>query len=177
MLWDVASGELVGLLGVHVGWGNSLAFSPDGAILATGAEDGIILWDLAKMQPLGETLREHRTPVSRLIFNPDGDLLASASQDGAVILWDVSSRLPLGEPLVAEDPSGIRESILAFSPDGKSLVSFHEDGILSTWEVDVQSWHRRICDRVSRNFTQAEWDLYFPDEPYRKTCGQWPEGS
>lgn len=177
IMWDLVTGKPIAFLGVHVGWVSNLVFSPDGKILATGAEDGIILWDLANMQPLSQTLRDHQSPVLNLAFSPDGSLLASASYDGEIILWDAVSQAPLGEPLSGAASSEWRSAIIDFSPNGKSLISLHEDGMLSTWDVDVASWHRRVCDRVGRNFTQEEWSEYFPDEPYRKTCPQWPAGN
>ena len=178
MLLDVATGKLITLLeGANEGWVNSLAFSPEGAIMASGGDAAnIVLWDIASKQPLGDPLREHQSTVHNLAFSPDGALLASASLDGEVILWDVANRLPLGEPLSMAASSGLWSVMIAFSPDGKSLIALHQDGILSTWDVDVVSWHRRTCERATRNFTQKEWKLYFPDEPYRITCEQFPAG-
>jgi hypothetical protein len=39
-----------------------------------------------------------------------------------------------------------------------------------------EGWIREVCQRAGRNFTQAEWRLYFPDEEYRKICEEWPVG-
>jgi hypothetical protein len=50
------------------------------------------------------------------------------------------------------------------------------DPVLILWDVDPQSWVNRACQIAGRNFTQAEWTQYFPDEPYRITCPQWPAG-
>ena len=38
-----------------------------------------------------------------------------------------------------------------------------------------ESWLERVCERAGRNFTQEEWEFYFPDELYRKTCEMWPK--
>jgi len=56
---------------------------------------------------------------------------------------------------------------------GKTLASGGGDTII-LWDVDPQSWIEKTCGRVGRNFTQAEWSKYFPDDAYRKTCVQWP---
>jgi hypothetical protein len=65
-------------------------------------------------------------------FSPDGKILASAGDDVTIILWDVTTRQPLGPPL-----TGHSESVysLAFSPDGKSLASASNDNMIILWDV------------------------------------------
>ena len=91
-LWDVASGQLVRTLEGHTGWWvTSVAFSPDGRLLASGSWNSTIirLWDVASGQ-LVRTLEGHTDEVTSVAFSPDGRLLASGSGDGTVRLWGVA---------------------------------------------------------------------------------------
>jgi hypothetical protein len=65
----------------------SVAFSPDGSVLAAGRTfDSLQLWRTANGELLGE-LQGHTGAVRGLNFSPDGSLLASGSADGTIRLW------------------------------------------------------------------------------------------
>lgn len=67
---------------------NSVSFSPDGEIIASGSSDKTIkLWK--KDGVPSTTLIGHKGAVTSVNFSPDGKTLASASKDGKVILWNL----------------------------------------------------------------------------------------
>ncbi|MEV6158663.1 AAA family ATPase, partial [Nonomuraea sp. NPDC052129] len=103
----------------------SVAFSPDGTVLASGTgdtdNDGTVrLWDVRSRKLLGAPLTGHTSPVSSVAFSPDGTILASGSGDDTVRLWDVRSHKPLGTPLTGHT-GGV--SSVAFNPHGTILAS------------------------------------------------------
>jgi WD40 repeat protein/energy-coupling factor transporter ATP-binding protein EcfA2 len=153
----------------------SLAINPQGTLMASAGTDGLYLWDAITLQRIGEPLTTGITEYdSGVAFNSDGKILASKDNDGSVILWDVSARQRLGKPLAMP---GLTESNanVVFSGDGKYVVTDSDDGIVR-WSADPEAWVALACKIASRNLTQSEWKTYFPDEPYRRTCPQWPEG-
>ena len=71
----------------------AIAISADGALIATGHENGtIIVWDVATLSKRA-TLAGHTTAITSLAFSPDGKQLASGANksDGAIRLWDVAT--------------------------------------------------------------------------------------
>jgi WD40 repeat protein len=110
----------------------SIAFSPDGTVLASGSADKTIrLWDVRKRQELA-SLKGHKESVQCVAFSSDGKTLASGSNDSTVKLWDVETRkekarLPLGTSFVHD---------VTFSPDGKTLVTRTGfNGVIKFWDV------------------------------------------
>ncbi|MGF1480718.1 MAG: NB-ARC domain-containing protein [Cyanophyceae cyanobacterium] len=109
----------------------TVAFSPDGNLLATGDGKGDVqLWQVASAQPL-LTLPGHANWVQSVVFSPDGTLLASGSDDKTIRLWEV----PRGQ--LRQTLRGHTNSVraIAFSPNGKLLASGSTDGTLRLWEV------------------------------------------
>jgi WD40 repeat protein len=75
------------------GYVYSVAFSPDGKILADGATDGTVwLWDFNdRHRPaLLATLTGPTGQVFSVAFSPSGRTLVAGSADGTVRLWDTS---------------------------------------------------------------------------------------
>jgi len=130
-VWRVADGERLPTLEGHTGRITSLAFSPDGQILASGSWDKTIrLWQMkdAKLQQL---LEGHQHEVLSVAFSPDGKTLASGSFAGVVKLWHVAEGTPLRNLMLSDFRSPIAS--LAFSPDGTTLAA-------GTWTDQVQLW-------------------------------------
>ncbi|MTJ76504.1 protein kinase, partial [Nocardia seriolae] len=115
--------SLDGVLTGHIEAVKSVAFSPDGSLLASGSLDRTAqLWDVHSRKPDGPAL-EAGHAVHALAFSPDGSLLATAGGakgDWATQLWDVRARQPDGESLDPGSCTGIGAT--AFSPDGTLLA-------------------------------------------------------
>ncbi|MCZ6676015.1 MAG: hypothetical protein O7E52_02070 [Candidatus Poribacteria bacterium] len=122
---------------------NSVAFSPDGKILASG--DGysflgptVKLWSVDNHLEIA-TLKGHNESVESVVFSPDGKTLASASRtsvvgadrDNTVKLWSVENRT---EITTLKGHSASVYSV-AFSPVGKILVSASSDGTILIWKA------------------------------------------
>jgi WD40 repeat protein/Flp pilus assembly protein TadD len=127
-LWDRA-GRPHGLPLDQYRYIHSLAFSPDGCLLAVGCVGGIFVWDVPTTR-LRHLLRESST-ARHLIFSPDGTRLAVAYINGwagagaGVRLWDVNTGTPVGEFLAENHPAHTRPFfVLAFAEGGATLRVF-----------------------------------------------------
>ncbi|KFG85253.1 hypothetical protein MANI_114843 [Metarhizium anisopliae] len=163
-LWDVDEGTLIKTLAYrnhiirderttedHSRYVLSIAFSPNGKIIASGSSDWRVrLWSIDKSVPL-TTLEGHRSWVRAVAFSTDGKLLASASTDGMLCLWNFDKRN--NKTSIYEDSASsiLRERCcdadkrthnqdwvraIAFSPDGKVLASTLTDGTVSLLDLN-----------------------------------------
>jgi eukaryotic-like serine/threonine-protein kinase len=129
----------------------SLAFSLDGATLATASADGT-----AKLWNVDRGTAERSLPIRSMVDAAGlafhGRTLAAQAEDGALTLWDAESdavkvRLP-----TENDWGSIR--FLAFSPDGRSLLAFRDAPIqIELWDV-----------------ANARLDRVLPRKPEFTTC-------
>jgi len=119
----------------------SVAFSPNGKLLASGGGDSMIkLWDMETGKSL-RTLPGHIGWVVSVMFSPDGKQLASSSLDNTVKLWDVNTGGELG------DLSGHSKFVksVAFSPDGRLIASGSYDQTIKLWDAGTRRELRTLA--------------------------------
>ena len=117
----------------HVGAVMSVAYAPDGSLLATVGGDGsAVVRDPAvprrySVHPAGSD------PVRCLAFSPDSKVVARGSRTSAVALHDLESN----EMCTLEDENAVTVGAagLAFAPDGFTLAVGQQDGRITFWNV------------------------------------------
>jgi WD40 repeat protein len=137
-IWDVRTGRKKRSFPGHTVAVQSVAFSPDGRLLASGAGQGwdyehpngeLKVWDIASGRELLD-LRGHTGTIAAVAFTPDGRL-ASGATDQTIKLWDLAS----GQEALTLH--GHFDSVwsLAFHRDGRQLVSASHDMTVRVWDA------------------------------------------
>jgi WD40 repeat protein len=124
----------------------SVAWSPDGKILAAGDDPGRLrLYDVQASKLIATLDMKDSGDVTALAFSPDGKTLAAAASGvdpSKVLLWDVATRKVAAE--LTEQALGV--SSLGFTADGKTLVSGLHDRV-SLWDVGARKLRRTIVSQ------------------------------
>jgi WD40 repeat protein len=157
-IWDAITGDcLKTLLGHSRGiW--SVAFHPQGKMLASGGHDSSIhLWDTKSGYSL-KTLQGYSAGIKTLHYSSSTRVLASGGDEGIIKLWDLQTGACINSLC---NHSGWIWS-LEFSPDGKILASAGNDAVIRLWDIE-----KGILQKTLRGHTNIIFSIAFsPDGQY-----------
>lgn len=177
-IWDVKNSQLLHTLSGHIDDVQTIAFSPDGQVLASGAggwdnpgESTIKLWRVSDGKLL-QTIAGHGDWVQKVTFSPDGKLLLSCGRDG--VYPNVSSKIKFwdaqdGALLVFYDEQAFD---LAFSPDGRQVGYGQGGGDLSMALNPADSFETHLFYKGSAKLG-SQVDLRFIGPPGASYVGLW----
>jgi WD40 repeat protein len=148
---DSGKFEFLAELSGHPDWINSLEFSPDGTIMASGSynlekKDTLIVWNINGFEPavLSQSLQGHTTPVNSVAFSPDGTVLASGSVDQTIRIWKKEGKEWICKQVLGEPNSGPNYNFInqvVFDPtDPTLLISGSSTGQVVFWRLSGGEW-------------------------------------
>jgi WD40 repeat protein len=115
----------------HIGAVTTIAFSPNGQLLASAGEDrSIRLWDTQTWN-CRQVLPGHSWQVSALAFMPNGKVLLSGSWDKTVKFWQLAT----GKEFDVINAHVDSVTCLAIDPSGQQIFSGSRDRSIKIWQA------------------------------------------
>lgn len=114
----------------------SVAYSPDGKMVASGGQDGFLrVWETTAWG-LKFKKKIHEQPINSVVFSPDSRVIASGSSDHTAALWSAT------DGALLQSLAGHQGNVLcvAFSLDGKLLASASADNTIKLWSTETGDW-------------------------------------
>jgi WD40 repeat protein len=130
-VYHLPTGRLVCRLTGHRDLVQSLAFSPDGNVLASGGFREVLLWRRPRdVRSFGVTSAAHGG-VNSVDASPDGATAATGGADGAVRVWSARDGRPVKELLGHAGPV----TAVRLSPDATRVLSSSADKTVRVWNL------------------------------------------
>ncbi|NUT49026.1 MAG: DNA-binding protein, partial [Saccharothrix sp.] len=172
ILWDVGTTVLDAPRGV-----SSVAFSPDGRLLAYAGGAAVTLWDTAARRTVRELTGEQA--VTALSFSSDARTLAAAGLDGSVRFWRVGN----GELFhTTTFGAGTTAHAIVYSPDGRTLAAVSgpaveaitSNAVTAPFEYHLWQWDTasgKALEKVTYRVDDAATDPYPGGKPVFSPAG------
>ncbi|KAH7908238.1 WD40-repeat-containing domain protein [Hygrophoropsis aurantiaca] len=147
-LWDLESKVVVWKTEEMKGF--SVAFSPDGQLIAASHNKEVMLLDVQSGKRIGEPLQVGDAEyVWSLAFSPDGTRLAAGSSYGKVQVFDVATGKTVVGPLNAHKRHA---SSLVFTHDGQQIIT-------ASWDLSIRVWNGANGRQVGEPMLGHEKDI------------------
>lgn len=166
-VWNTVTGELKwqfgGVFEGHRGTVRSMAFSPNGNRLLSGADDKTVrLWDLKT----GEEAQRLKigSPVKRVAYDPTGQYILAVSVDNTIQLWDLDEGKRVRTLYGHWSP--VRWA--GFTGDGQFILSSSEDSTQRIWDVETG---RQLVVYIQT--VDGGWIVYTPDGLFDGSPSGW----
>ncbi|GAB5357522.1 hypothetical protein AAMO2058_000381600 [Amorphochlora amoebiformis] len=139
---------------------NTIAYSPDGQLIATGGDDGKVkLWN-AETGFCFVTFKDHTGPVNQVVFSPKGNVVVSSSLDGTVRAFDL---VRYRNFRTFTSPTPLQFTCLAIDNSGEMVVA----GSLDPFEIYLWSLRTaRILDVLSGHTGPVSSVCFNPAHPF-----------
>lgn len=179
MVWLLDAGTLDKVDALNLPKGdvpNDLSFSPDGHRLAVGGARGTLsVFDVHSGEPVHGSINLHDSYILQVEWLPDSRTVVTSSADGTIRLYDADRDLVEAVALPGsgdlEPSSDIEQSYTHLVPGTvNEIIALSSNRSGHRYPTEPSVWLDQACDIADRDLTQAEWDRYAPDRPYRRTC-------
>jgi eukaryotic-like serine/threonine-protein kinase len=163
VLIDRASGLTKATLKGHTGKVNSIAFSPDDQLLASGSDDGAVrLWDVpsGKLRAILDIHSQNLPRVWCVAFSPDGRTLAASYRDGTIHRWALDW---LADHRSLGWPGDLWGSCPVFSPQDGRMAVAGGDGKARFFSADMKTADELKFGREADRGLTPAWLVFSPD--------------
>ncbi|NCC32986.1 MAG: hypothetical protein EOM24_13365, partial [Chloroflexia bacterium] len=165
-----------------------LAFIDDQRLVSASLDGMLRIWDVSVPDPTASVLITGQEEVGALSLSRDGSTLATigSTRSGMQLrLFDLRNPFPGNSARTITSNNG-EVPLITLSPDGRSVAAtggvyaraLNTPGVdyyaIHVWSLDPVDLIAPACRAVGRNFSSLEWQQFFSNAPYRKTCPQEP---
>ena len=148
---------------------NGATWNGEESRILTWSFDGAIrIWDAATGKNLFTF--SHKDSVNGAAWNRDKSRILTWSFDDTAKVWDAAT----GELLFSLPSDGHFIKIALWNRDESRILLGTAGGFLRVYYTHTLELAEQACQYTTRNFNWEEWQLYFPGQPYERTCSQWP---
>ena len=155
-----------------------IKFNQDGTVMSLSDGKSISLYSFPKLTKIGGEL-PIASPIIDMTLVMDGanvKYLIVVDNAGVTQIWDWTTGTKIAEPMPGSlrwfGSSTLDQPEVYLDSNGR-LIQFE-------WKPDHKTWQELLCRAAARNFSLAEWNLYFPGEDYPTkdllTCPDYPAG-